>query len=106
LRPDDFLARTGGEEFACLLADTAAHDATAAAERVRAAFEKSYCVVSAQTIMTTVSIGVAVSGPADDLASLMLLADRALYAAKSGGRNRVETDQPRPRVLAAVPRSA
>jgi diguanylate cyclase (GGDEF)-like protein len=116
LRPHVFLARTGGEErrgeerrgeeFACLLADTSQQDATAVAERVRVAFEKSFCVVSAQTIMTTVSIGVAVSGPADDLASLMLLADRALYAAKSRGRNRVVTDQPRPPALAAVPRTA
>ena len=106
LRPHDFFARTGGEEFACLLADTGWQDATAIAERVRVAFEKSFCVVSAQTIMTTVSIGVAVSGPSDDLASVMLLADRALYAAKSRGRNRVETDQPRPPALAAVPRSA
>jgi diguanylate cyclase (GGDEF)-like protein len=106
LRPHDFLARTGGEEFACLLADTASQDATVAAERVRAAFEKSFCVVSAQTIMTTVSIGVAVSGPTDDLASLMLLADRALYTAKSRGRNRVETDQPGPPARVGVQRLA
>ena len=106
LRPHDFFARTGGEEFACLLADTTSEDARAVAERVRVAFEKSFSIASAQTIMTTVSIGVAVSGPTDDLASLMLLADRALYSAKSRGRNRVETDQPRPPTLTAVPRSA
>ena len=107
LRPADFFARMGGEEFACLLADTTSQVASAVAERVRSAFETTSLPVAAQAITATVSIGVAVSDAVDrDLASLMLFADRALYAAKSRGRNRVETDQPRAPALAPLPRSA
>jgi diguanylate cyclase (GGDEF)-like protein len=107
LRPADFFARMGGEEFGCLLPETTSQDASAIAERVRSAFETTSLPLAAQSITATVSIGVAASHGTDrDLASLMLLADRALYAAKRGGRNRVETDQLRAPALLPVPRSA
>jgi GGDEF domain-containing protein len=63
--------------------------------------------VGAESITASVSIGVAVSGGSvADLTSLMLLADRALYAAKSGGRNRVAADESRAPRLTPVPHSA
>lgn len=107
LRPADFFARMGGEEFGCLLAETTSQDASAVAERVRSAFEATPLPVAAEALTATVSIGVASSNAAEgDLASLMVSADRALYAAKRGGRNRVETDQPRAAALTPMPRAA
>jgi diguanylate cyclase (GGDEF)-like protein len=107
LRPTDFFARLGGEEFACLLPNTAHQHAITISERVRAAFAATPHVVGGESITASVSIGVAVSGASvGDLTSLMLLADRALYAAKSGGRNRVAADEPRAPRLTTVAHSA
>ena len=94
LRPGDLFARIGGEEFACLLADTSQHAALSLAERVRAACEStSHNFDSAYT--ATVSIGVAMMGSkASSTESLLAAADRALYRAKARGRNRVETAEP------------
>jgi diguanylate cyclase (GGDEF)-like protein len=107
LRPTDFFARIGGEEFACLLPNTAHQHAISIGERVRAAFAATPHIVGAESITASVSIGVAVSGGSvADLTSLMLLADRALYAAKSGGRNRGAADESRAPRLTPVPHSA
>jgi len=67
-----------------------------AAERVREAFEASGIVVDDGPVDTTVSIGVA-GGPAGtELEVLLAAADTALYQAKRGGRNRVETAEELP----------
>jgi diguanylate cyclase (GGDEF)-like protein len=90
LRPTDFFARLGGEEFVCLLPDASRQDALAVAERVRSAFEATGHRIGEEPLVATVSAGVAVTeDPSCDLASLLARADRALYRAKQQGRNRV-----------------
>ncbi|NVO13656.1 MAG: GGDEF domain-containing protein [Rhodoplanes sp.] len=90
LRPTDLLARTGGEEFACLLPGTATADAVRVAERIRLGFAAHAAPIGTSDILT-VSIGVATTASSGyALAALMHAADRALYAAKANGRNRVE----------------
>jgi diguanylate cyclase (GGDEF)-like protein len=92
LRPADFLARLGGEEFACLLPDTPQQDAAAIAERVRAAFEATAHKLGQEPFGATVSVGVAAADDTScDLPALIKMADGALYRAKQRGRNRVET---------------
>jgi diguanylate cyclase (GGDEF)-like protein len=91
LRPTDLLARLGGEEFACLLPDTARPDALAVAERVRVAFEATTHDAGDVPFNVTVSVGMAVADSSDiELPTLLVTADRALYRAKQQGRNRVE----------------
>lgn len=86
LRAGDQAARWGGEEFivAAHRADRAA--ARALAERLRAAV----AALSLEAVgSVTVSLGVALYRPGDDLDSLVGRADKALYAAKAAGRDRV-----------------
>lgn len=85
LRPIDFLARIGGEEFAVILPSTGSEAAMLMAERLRQNVE-------AQTFPhrpVSVSIGIATLRGEGSPATLMEFADRALYASKRGGRNRV-----------------
>jgi diguanylate cyclase (GGDEF)-like protein len=91
LRPGDLFARIGGEEFACLIADTSLYEAALLADRVRAAYQGASHDFAGSSQAATVSVGVAM---ADDktrsLEALLASADRALYRAKENGRNRVE----------------
>ncbi len=93
LRASDFAGRYGGEEFLLLLPDTDAEGALDAAEKVRAAIAKIEVPQVEREI--TASLGVA-TYPTDalDSDSLLRMADRALYAAKGAGRNRVELATP------------
>jgi len=89
LRTSDFAGRYGGEEFLVLLPDTNSDGALDAAEKVRAAIARIDVPQVERGI--TASVGVA-TYPMDALDSdtLVRMADRALYAAKGAGRNRVE----------------
>lgn len=85
LRCSDVVGRLGGEEFAVLLGGTRPEDAGVLAERLRAAVESG-----SKPIAVTISLGVCgLSGPELSATALLADADRALYAAKHGGRNRV-----------------
>jgi len=94
MRPDDLPSRYGGEEFAVLLPDTDEAGAFTVLERVRravGALELPHAG-SAVSVAVTVSCGVAAVRPGDagaDMDALMAMADKALYAAKAAGRNRV-----------------
>lgn len=92
-RGGDLAARYGGEEFAVILSNTDLDGARALAEQMRQAVEQLRIrhESSAAGGFVTVSFGVAALVPQRGLnsANLISLADRALYAAKQAGRNRV-----------------
>ncbi|WP_323141257.1 sensor domain-containing diguanylate cyclase [Massilia phyllosphaerae] len=94
-RQVDVVARIGGEEFAVLLPSSTLAGAAAVAERLRQVVQAQVVAFEGASIGVTVSAGVAASDGVDlDLETLMKRADRALYAAKAGGRNRVESWTP------------
>jgi diguanylate cyclase (GGDEF)-like protein len=90
LRKNDILARYGGEEFAVIFDGADEDKALEMAERLRASVQKAHLVFEGARLCVTASFGLA-AWPADgvDAAALLAAADRALYAAKQGGRNRV-----------------
>ena len=91
IRKIDYFARLGGEEFGVLLPDASFETARAVAERLRAALDRpANRVPGGPSPAYTVSIGLALLEKGEDFAGLMRRADAALYAAKEGGRNRVE----------------
>jgi len=99
LRPADFAARYGGEEFACILPDTDAEGALAIAEGIRNEIHALRIEHAKSTANghVTVSIGAATRRCVPGGSPLILVgeADRQLYRAKMGGRNRVCTPQVR-----------
>jgi len=94
LREHDVMGRLGGEEFALAMPGTSLAGAQYAAERLRIAVAEALPLSCAPTYRMTVSIGVVVIDPAEELTAALARADHALYAAKTGGRNRVEVGAP------------
>nr|WP_307728108.1 GGDEF domain-containing protein [Massilia terrae] len=92
LREHDIMGRLGGEEFALALPATDLGGALLAAERLRRAVSAAPVVLGcgAEHVLR-VSIGVVVVEPNEPLTAALARADHGLYAAKSGGRDRVET---------------
>ena len=89
IRNIDYAARYGGEEFVIVLVETETEAALAVAERIRALIESTRHGMG--SISVTISVGVTDSRNADDSPEAMLArADRALYAAKRAGRNKVQ----------------
>lgn len=83
------LARLGGEEFALLLPGLDEPAAQALTEAIRDQVARRPMTVAAQALSMTVSIGLAGISATDSLDTALRRADRALYAAKQAGRNRV-----------------
>ena len=89
LRAGDLAVRYGGEEFLLAMGHTQLSDALRAAERLLAAVaDQDWAGLNADLRVTT-SIGVASSAEVSDASTLLTLADKRLYAAKFGGRNRI-----------------
>jgi diguanylate cyclase (GGDEF)-like protein len=90
-RDTDAVARVGGDEFVIVLPDTGWQGALTFAERLRRQVDEYD--FAATTILTrlTISVGVALARGTDPISPEMLLqeADRSLYKAKTGGRNRI-----------------
>lgn len=90
-RAQDLAARYGGEEFVILLCETDAETAAKIADRIRYSIENMDIVHESQHLTVTISAGVAEYAPETDVSSKALVsrADKALYASKENGRNRV-----------------
>jgi two-component system cell cycle response regulator len=94
IRGGDLLCRLGGEEFVIVMPGVNVQAAARIAERARLAIQQEQFVIdpSGRMIPVTASIGLAERGDDGDASSLYRRADRALYRAKSEGRNRVSAD--------------
>ncbi len=90
VRPDDQVARYGGEEIAILFRDTSLGNAEAIVERLREDMDASPIATADHFIGVTMSAGVAAWREGETVAELIRRADEALYRAKRGGRNRIE----------------
>jgi two-component system, cell cycle response regulator len=90
-RTTDVSARWGGEEFVVTLTNTALDGATIFAERLRQSVQDLKIEHAGVPIGITASLGIAEYRPGETLEALIDRADRAMYRAKVGGRNRVAT---------------
>jgi hypothetical protein len=103
IRLVDTAYRYGGDEFLVLLPETDFAGAFVVAEKVRSGAEEMGLAAGGGELLTSVSVGL-VSCPEDGTTAeeLMIAADRAMYQAKSLGKNQV-SGNPRPRRLAYSP---
>ncbi|NMY54838.1 diguanylate cyclase [Pseudomonas sp. WS 5051] len=90
LRPIDFIARFGGEEFVLLMPDTPLSAGLHLIEKLRAAIKACPFHFKGEPVTITTSIGVSAFRPGDRSDHVLKRADEALYRAKRRGRNCVE----------------
>lgn len=89
IRAGDIPVRYGGEELIVFLPGEGLEEAQECAERIRQTLEKTEIRAGQSMLSVTISAGVAAHRPGESLPTLIGRADRALYAAKQSGRNRV-----------------
>jgi len=89
IRATDFVARFGGEEFVIIMPETNMAAATKAVNKVRIAIQKNQITEGSTKVNLTMSFGVASFTEDDSSKSVLERADKALYRAKSKGRNQV-----------------
>ena len=94
LRPVDFIARFGGEEFVLLMPDTQLATGLQLLEKLRAAIEACPFHFKGEPVTITLSIGVSAFTAGDRSDHVLKRADEALYRAKHHGRNCVEAQHP------------
>jgi diguanylate cyclase len=95
LRRNDIVGRYGGEEIAVLLPETGTAGAARTAERLRSAVEREIFEWDGHPVRVTISLGVAtIASSTSHGDELVRDADRALYQAKQGGRNRAMVSPP------------
>ena len=92
VRPTDIVTRMGGEEFVVLLPNTGLDEAMMIMSRLQRSLTKEYFLGNNQKLLVTFSAGVALFKDNDDVASILLRADQAMYLAKKSGKNRVVTE--------------
>jgi two-component system, cell cycle response regulator len=93
IRKIDFAARYGGDEYLVVLSEISVEGASTFGNRLREKIEKTIFQHENYSVTVTASLGLAVANPnkhAVDARALVRYADKALYQAKEGGRNRVE----------------
>lgn len=93
VRTDDVVCRLGGDEFFILCPRTPLADALNVAEKLRNDIARLRVAANGGTWHGSISVGVAERDALENPESLLKLADDGVYAAKRGGRNRVETVQ-------------
>lgn len=93
VRPEDFVGRLGGDEFVLMLAGLSDETAELVGSRIRSTIELYNFSVGSkgQSTVVTLSMGLAVVSPNDDVKSLYRRADQALYRSKELGRNQLYT---------------
>ena len=93
LRRMDSAFRYGGEEFTVILPETRADEGSTVAYRIKDAVkaEQFDPVPGGEAVSLTISVGVAEYAPSEDVASFVQRADKAMYASKQKGRNRVSS---------------
>jgi len=91
MRPQDQLARHGGEEFVLVLPDTFLTDGVKAMERLQRELTTRYFLQNKERLLITFSAGVTqLEGDGDsDYADAIRRADQGMYLAKRSGKNRV-----------------
>lgn len=90
-RSIDIVGRYGGEEFVVAMPETGSHDAKVAADRIRSLISGTPIYLDGQALSVSVSAGISESIPGESARDMFKRADEALYIAKLGGRDRVET---------------
>lgn len=89
LRQNDIIGRIGGEEFLIVLPDTDEETAVSVMKRLQRALTTHIFVADNSRILITFSAGIATIGPDDNARDAIDRADKAMYAAKRAGKNRV-----------------
>lgn len=89
LRPQDLVGRYGGEEFVILLPDTDEQHALSAIGRLQRELTKRFFLAENRRLLITFSAGLALLGGDEDPYRAIDRADKAMYAAKRAGKNRV-----------------
>ena len=90
IREVDFIARIGGEEFVFIFEKTTNRQAHSVIEKLRKSIEECQFFYRDNKVCVTVSFGLTSIVHGDDIESLFIRADNAMYKAKNAGRNRVE----------------
>ena len=89
LRSIDMIARFGGEEFVIIMPETELEEAAQAMTRVQRELTKHFFTSDEKRLFITFSAGVALRAPRETQEALIKRADKAMYAAKKAGKNRV-----------------
>lgn len=91
IREVDFIARFGGEEFVFIFESTTTEQTRTITEKLRSMIEDCLFCYRDKEVKVTVSFGISTLLPTDDMESLFIKADEAMYAAKKAGRNCIES---------------
>lgn len=89
MRPQDTLARFGGEEFVILMPDTPLESGIEAMTRLQRELTKQFFLAGSEKVLITFSAGVAQLARDEDRDAVLRRADKAMYMAKRAGKNRV-----------------